>query len=107
AAQVEIHTAAAQGWASRAHSNGIFCRHDRYTLGAHQPDGIAGEQVFVLVDLLWKITGKVAYPVEKSQRRLERDSAYPEIRGHHALSADHLEDLQDLFTLAETIQEDR
>ena len=40
-------------------------------------------------------------------RRLKRQPADAEIAGHHALPREHLEDAQNLFALAEAIQEHR
>ncbi len=40
-------------------------------------------------------------------RRLERQPADAEIAGHHALAGEHLEDPQDLFALAEAVEEHR
>ena len=44
---------------------------------------------------------------KKSERRLQRDSANAEIRRHHALPADRFEQPQNVFALAEAIQEHR
>ena len=38
-------------------------------------------------------------------RRLERQPADAEVAGHHALAGEHLEDAQDVFALAEAVEE--
>src|SRR6476619_7115430 len=101
APQVDVHATATQSWPGRTQGNGVFRSHSRYTLGAHHPNRIASQQVLILIDLLRKITGEVADAIKKTQRRLQRDSAHAEVRGHHALPADHLENLQYLFALTE------
>ena len=105
--QVEIHTASAQRRPARAQRNRIFCAELRNALGAHHPDRIPGQQVLVFVDPGREAARKIAHPFEKSDRRLERNASDSEIGGHHALPADHFEYTQDVFALAEAIQENR
>ena len=70
--------------------------------------GIPGQQIFVLIDFRaesdWR---NLPTRSKKSERRLQRHAADPEIRRHHALAADRLEQAQDVFALAEAVQEDR
>ena len=42
----------------------------------------------------------------EAERRLQRDAADAEVAGHHALAGDGLEDAQQLFALAEAVEED-
>ena len=44
--------------------------------------------------------------IEKVERRIERRATDAEIRRHHALAGNVLEDTQDLFTLPERVEED-
>ena len=45
-------------------------------------------------------------PLKPAGRRLQSQAANAEITGHHALAGDDLENLHDLFALAEAIEED-
>src|SRR4051812_49325336 len=42
-----------------------------------------------------------------SARRLECQSANPDIAGHHALAGEHFEDFQNLFAFPEAVEVDR
>ena len=75
-------------------------------LGAYQPDGIAGEQVLVLIDCAQGSVGEFFHSREETQRRLQRQAADAEVRGHHPLAGDHFEHAQHVFALAEAIEED-
>ena len=55
---------------------------------------------------LGKISMNVLDPFLPAARRFQRQAADPEVAGHHALPAEHLEDLEDLFALAEAVEED-
>jgi len=69
------------------------------------PDGISRQQVFVLISTFeGKRLAKFPHPVKESQRRFQRNSANAEVRSHHALAADRLEQAQNIFTLAEAIR---
>ena len=69
-------------------------------------DGIAGQQVGILVDLLREGMDECLHAVEKVQRRLHREAADADVAGHHPLSGYRLKDAQNLFALAEGVEED-
>src|ERR1019366_5601050 len=48
--------------------------------GASRPDGIAGQQALVLVDVGGKAVVKTLDSVEETERRLQRQSANAEVR---------------------------
>ncbi len=98
---------ARSGRAGDAEGDGVFGREVADALEAADPDGIAGEQVLVLVDLGGEVVEEGAgSDSKKPERRLQRDAADAEVAGHHALAADGLEDAQQLFALAEAVEED-
>src|SRR5262249_51658865 len=107
AAQIDVDTAAAQSWAAGAERDGVLGCDSCNTLGAHPPDRISGQQVLVFIDLGRESGGKVFGEVKESQRRLEGYAADAEVRGHHALAADHLEHSQDVFAFPEAIEKHR
>ena len=67
--------------------------------------GLFGQQVLVLVDVAREARQELLHPIEPSERRLHRHAADAEVRRHHALAADRLEQTQHVFALAEAIQE--
>ena len=70
-------------------------------------DSVPREQAFVFVDTVAENVEKFPDRVEEAERRIERQAANAEIRGHHALAADHFVNPQQIFTLAEAIEKDR
>ena len=74
-------------------------------LGAAGPDAVVGEQVFVLVDAAGEDVNELPDARGPTARRLERQPADAEIAGHHALAAEHFEDAQNVFALAEAVEE--
>ena len=103
----DAYATAAQGRPACAQCQRVFGGNFCHTLGAHSPDWISGQQVLVLIHFGREASGEVSHLLEESQRRLQCNSADPEVGGHHALSADHFEDAKDVFALAEAIQKDR
>ena len=75
-------------------------------MSAVDQDGIAGEQVLVLVDLRRHDVEQLLHAIEEIERRLHREAADAEVGGHHALAGDVLEDPEHLFALAEGVEED-
>ncbi len=78
-----------------------------HAFGPHHPDGVPGQQVLVLVHSFGEAVGEVACFVEESQWRRKSQAADAEVRGHHALAADHFEQAQHVFALAEAIEKHR
>ncbi len=78
-----------------------------HALGALHPDRIAGQQALVFVDVRREAVEEVLHAIEEAQRRLQRQPANAEVRGHHALSGNRLEQPQHVFALAEAVQEHR
>ena len=76
-------------------------------LRAADPDAVGGQQVFVLVDVAGKDVDELANRSPPPARRFQGQPADAEVAGHHALAAEHLEDLEDLFALAEAVEEHR
>ena len=76
------------------------------TLQAVDPDGVAREQVFVLVDLPGKMFRKVLNLLVEDRAAAPGEAADAEVAGHHALAGDGLEDAENLFALAEAVEED-
>ena len=106
AAQVPIDAASAQRRPGDAERDGVFGGEMADALGAIDPDGIAGQQVLILVDLRRHDVEQLLHALVEIDRRLHRDAADAEVGGHHALAGDVLEDLEQLFALAEAIEED-
>src|SRR5712691_11154668 len=77
------------------------------TLETFNPDSVAGQQSFVFIHPRRKDVDKLLYFFKKSQGRIQGKTTHAKIGSHHALSADHLEDTQNFFALAEAIQENR
>ena len=73
-------------------------------LGAADPDGIAGQQILVLVDLRRHDVEQLLHALVEVNRRLHGDTAHAKVGGHHALAGDVLEDLEQLLALAEAVQ---
>ncbi len=48
-----------------------------------------------------------SHPLLPAPRRLQRQPADAKVAGHHALAGEHFEDAQDVFALAEAVEEDR
>src|SRR5947207_1429964 len=71
---------------------------------AHLKDWISCEQAFVFIHIPRKTVGKRFDFLEESDRRIECQSTNAEIRSHHSLSADHLENAQNVFALAKAIK---
>ena len=69
--------------------------------------GFPVSRFFILVHVAGEAVGEFLDLFKESQRRFKRHPADTEIRGHHPLPADHLEKPQNVFALAEAIQEDR
>ena len=65
------------------------------------------QQVFVFVDVGGQRIDEAPDAVQPARRRFEREPADAEIAGHHPLAGDVLENLHDLFALAEAVKEDR
>ncbi len=74
--------------------------------GAPRPDPVVGEQFFVLIDARREDIDEVLHALLPAARMRQRQAADAEIAGHHALPREHLEDAQNLFALAEAVEED-
>ena len=77
-----------------------------HALQPSHPDGVAGEQALVLVDLGGHVVEEGLDRLEKALRRLQCQTADAEVAGHHALAADRLEDAQRGLALAPAVEED-
>src|SRR5262249_13107214 len=104
---VPVHPAGAKRRTTQPDSQRIFSGDLRHTLQAIDEDTVAGEQVLVFVNFLGKDVEELSYFFEEAERRIERQTPDVEVRGHHALAADHLINAQQVFTFAEAIEEDR
>ncbi len=69
-------------------------------------DRIAGEQIRILVDLFGKGLDEGLHAVEEIERRLHGEAADAEVAGHHALAGYGLKEAQNIFALAEGVEED-
>ena len=64
-----------------------------------------GQQVFVFVDAARENVDELLHALLPAARRLQRQPADAEIAGHHALAGEHFENAQNLFALAEAVEE--
>ena len=101
-----VHAGGAQHRPGDAQIQHVFERNEADALGAADPDRIVRQQVFVFVDLLGKTSMNLLTRFVPAARRLQRQPADAEVAGHHALAGEHFEDLQDVFALAEAVEED-
>src|SRR6202000_596819 len=106
AAQIPVHARGAEGWPGDAESDAVLGAEMPYPFEAADPDGVAGKQILVFVDLLGKDLDELLNAIEEIERRLEGQASDAEVGGHHALPGDGLEDAEDFFTLAEGVEED-
>ena len=83
----------------------VLERNHADALGAAHPDAVVGEQVFVLVDAAGEDVDERLDALVPAARRLQGQPANAEVAGHHALAAEHFEDLEDLLALAEAVEE--
>src|SRR6185312_9831436 len=105
-AQIPVHAGGAQRRAGDSEGDGVFRAQRTHALEAAHPDGVAGKQALVLVNSTRKGLQQLLNAAEEVERRLQRETAHAEVRGHHALSADGLEDAKNFLALAEAIEED-
>src|SRR6185369_1265628 len=105
ASQVKVDAARSKNWTASAQFDYILGRNLRHTLGTSLPDRITCQQAFVLVNLFREAIDELLRTREPIQRRFHRKSADAEVRSKHALPTDCLENLQQLFALAEAIEE--
>ena len=77
-----------------------------YVLEAALPDGVAGEEAFVLVDFGGEVVEEGADVFEEMQGHFDGEAADADVGGHHALAADGFEDAEEVFALAEAVEED-
>ena len=106
AADVQVDAGGAQRRAGDAEGDGVRGGEVADALEAAHPDGVAGEQVFVFGRSWGEVMSRKSWMLVEVERRLERDAADAEVAGHHALAGDGLEDAQELFALAEAVEED-
>ena len=61
------------------------------TAGSLDPDGIRGEQTFIFINTFGEFVDEILYLAPEIERRIEGDASNAEIRRHHALAGDVLE----------------
>src|SRR5690242_6608378 len=107
ATQVPIHSGGAQGRPGGANGYSIIGRKISHVFRALHPDGVGGQQALILIHSSWKTVGKMFNALKEAQRRLQGQATHAEVGGHHALAAHHLENAQQVFALAEAVEEHR
>src|SRR5208283_3352027 len=104
-AQVPFHSAGAQHGASDPERDAVLRIQNADALGALHPDAVGGQQLFILIELgQEEIAERLAILLEAVVRLVE---AAPDAEGMggEAGAAILLEDSQDLFAIAETIEQ--
>ena len=104
AAEIPVDARGAQRRSGDAEGDGVGRGEIADLLEAAHPDGIAGEEVFILVDLGRHHVEEVLHLGVEVHGRLERDAADAEVGGHHALAGDVFKDAHGLFALAPAVE---
>src|SRR5204862_6964824 len=77
-----------------------------YAFGAPDPDRIVGQQLLIFIDAAGEHVDKLFNSLVPAARMIERQAADTDVARHHALAGEHLENAQDVFPLAEAVEED-
>src|SRR5271166_777222 len=105
-AQVPVDARCTSRWSGYAERDGVFGAEMADTFEAIDPDGIAGEEILILIDFFRQGLDELLNPAEQINGRLQCKPSDAKIGRHHALAGDMLEDAEDLFTFAEGVEED-
>ncbi len=105
AAQVEVDSRGAQRGPGHSKGNGVRGRQMAHAHETVAEDGIAGEQVGVLVDLLREGADEGLHAIKEVEGRLHGQAADADVAGHHALAGYGFKEAENVFALAEGVKE--
>ena len=103
-AYIPLHTAGTQHGPRDSQRYAILCRDRTYTFGSFHPDAISGEQFFVLANFRSDEVEELLYFAFESFIGFVETAADAECVRGKARSAIFLEDLEDLFPVAEGVK---
>ena len=103
--QVVVDPAGAQEGAGEAGVNRLGGRHAADSLCAGEHDLVAGEHALVLVEEAREVCHQLAGGCEPLRRGIHAATAEALVVAHHAGSSERLEQIDDLFTLTEGVEQ--
>ena len=104
--RIHLHAGGANHGTSNAKIQHQIHRKTANALSTVTPDRVGREQVVVFVNALGQLLHGLGHNLMPAARRFQCQSANANIAGHHALTREHFEDLQNFFALAEAIEVD-
>ena len=104
-ADVPLHAGAAQQGSGRAERDRILLRQHAHALRPFHPDAVGGEQLFVLVDLGKEVVAEGADFLLEPVVKVVLQAADAKGVGGEPGAAVVLENLQDLFSFAESVED--
>src|SRR5207248_757965 len=106
-AQVPLHAAGAQRGTGHAVLQRLLAGDHADADRALPPNRVLRQQPLVLVDAPGHLRDELAHAVDPAVGRLLLDAADADVAGHHARARGPLEEVEDLLTLAEAVEEHR
>ena len=106
-AQVPLHAAGAQHRPGHAQRDAILGIENADALGALHPDAVGGQQLFVFIELGQEIVAELLHVLLEAFVGLVNAAADAERVRRQARATVLLEDLQDLFAIAEAVEQRR
>src|ERR1700722_7504087 len=104
AAQIEIDSRGAQRRPANTERNSIGSREMTPSLEPVPEDGIAGQQVCILIDLLRESADEGLHAVEKVERWFQSKAADADVAGHHALAGHSFKETENVFAFPECVK---